>query len=36
MADNIAYIKTLKDNELIGGTDNRDVYPVSTTQAIFS
>lgn len=32
----MAYIKTLKDNELIGGTDNTDVYPVSTTQAIFS
>lgn len=32
----MAYIKTLKDNELIGGTDNTDVYPVSSTQAIFS
>ena len=32
----MAYIKTLKDNELIGGTDNTDVYPVSTTQALFS
>ena len=32
----MAYIKTLKDNELIGGTDNTDVYPVSTTQAIYS
>ena len=32
----MAYIKTLKDNELIGGTDNTDVYPISTTQAIFS
>ena len=32
----MAYIKTLKDNELIGGQDNTDVYPVSTTQAIFS
>lgn len=31
----MAYIKTLKDNELIGGTDNTDVYPVSTSQAIF-
>ena len=32
----MAYIKTLKDNELIGGQDNTDVYPISTTQAIFS
>ena len=32
----MAYIKTLKDNELIGGKDNTDVYPVSSTQAIFS
>ena len=32
----MAYIKTLKDNELIGGTDNTDVYPISTTQAIYS
>lgn len=32
----MAYIKTLKDNELIGGQDNTDVYPVSTTQAIYS
>ena len=31
----MAYIKTLKDNELIGGQDNTDVYPVSTSQAIF-
>jgi len=31
----MAYIKTLKDNELIGGTDNIDVYPVTTTQGIF-
>lgn len=32
----MAYIKTLKDNELIGGTDNTDVYPISSTQAIYS
>ena len=32
----MAYIKTLKDNELIGGQDNTDIYPVTTTQAIFS
>ena len=32
----MAYIKTLKDNELIGGQDNTDVYPISTTQALYS
>lgn len=32
----MAHIKILKDNELIGGQDNSDVYPVSSTQAIFS
>lgn len=32
----MAYIKKLKDNELIGGTDNTDVYPISTTQALYS
>lgn len=32
----MAYIKTLKDNELMGGADNSDVYPVSSTQAIYS
>lgn len=32
----MAYIKTLKENELIGGRDNTDVYAVSSTQAIFS
>lgn len=32
----MAYIKTLKENELIGGQDNNDVYPVTTTQAIYS
>ena len=31
----MAYIKTLKDNELIGGQDNTDVYPVTTSQAIY-
>ena len=31
----MAYIKTLKDNELVGGIDNTDVYPISTTQAIY-
>jgi hypothetical protein len=31
----MAYIKKLKENELIGGTDNTDVYPVTTSQAIF-
>lgn len=32
----MARIKTLKENELIGGTDNTSVYPVTTTQAIYS
>jgi len=32
----MAYIKTLKDNQLIGGTDQQDVYPVSSTQALYS
>jgi hypothetical protein len=32
----MAYIKRLKDNELVGGTDDKDVYPVSTTQALYS
>lgn len=31
----MAYIKTLKDNELIGGQDNTDIYPVTTSQAIY-
>lgn len=32
----MAYIKILKENELIGGVDNTDVYPISSTQAIYS
>ena len=32
----MAYIKTLKDNELIGGQDNTDVYPITSTQAVSS
>lgn len=32
----MAYIKVLKENELAGGTDNTSVYPVSSTQAIYS
>lgn len=32
----MGYIKTLKNNELIGGTDETPVYPVSSTQAIYS
>lgn len=36
MADNNAYIKTIKENELINGTDDTDVYPITSTQAIFS
>ena len=31
----MAYIKTLKDNELVGGTDETDVYPITHTKAIF-
>lgn len=31
----MAYIKKLKNNELIGGTDNTDVYPVTSTKAVF-
>lgn len=32
----MAYIKKLKDNELIGGTDNTDVYPVTSTEAVYN
>lgn len=32
----MAYIKTLKENELYGGKDNNTIYPVTTTQAVFS
>lgn len=31
----MAYIKTLKDNELVGGIDETDVYPITHTKAIF-
>ena len=31
----MAYIKTLKDNELVSGTDETDVYPITHTKAIF-
>ena len=31
----MAYIKILKDNELVGGTDETDVYPITHTKAIF-
>lgn len=31
----MGYIKKLKNNELVGGTDNTDVYPVTSTKAIF-
>ena len=31
----MAHIKTLKNNELIGSKDNSDVYPISSSQAIF-
>lgn len=32
----MAIIKTLKENELMGGMENEDLYPISSTQAIFS
>ena len=32
----MAIIKTLKENELMGGMENGDLYPISSTQAIFS
>lgn len=32
----MAYIKKLKDNELIGGTDNTDMYPVTSTKAVYN
>lgn len=31
----MAIIKKLKDNELIGGIDNTDVYPVTHTRAVY-
>lgn len=31
----MAYIKKLKDNELIGGIDETDVYPITSTQAVY-
>lgn len=31
----MAYIKKLKYNELVGGTDNTDVYPVTSTEAVY-
>lgn len=31
----MAYIKRLKDNELVGGTDNTDVYPLTTAKAVY-
>ena len=32
----MAKFKILKDTELVGGTDNTDVYPVTSTQALYS
>lgn len=32
----MAKLKILKDTELVGGTDNTDVYPVTSTQALYS
>ena len=31
----MAKVKVLKDNELVGGTDNTSVYPVTHTKAVF-
>ena len=31
----MAIIETLKDNKLIGGTDNTEVYPITSTQAVY-
>ena len=31
----MAYIKKLKNNELVGGTDNTDVYPITSTEAVY-
>ena len=31
----MAKVKVLKDNELVGGTDNTSVYPITHTKAIF-
>lgn len=28
-------IKKIKNNQLIGGTDNTDVYPITSTKAVF-
>lgn len=33
--DVMAYIKRLKNNELVGGTDNTDVYPYTTAEAVY-
>lgn len=33
--DAMAYIKRLKNNELVGGTDNTDVYPYTTAEAVY-
>lgn len=31
----MAYIKKLKDNELVGGKNNTDVYPITSAKAVF-
>lgn len=31
----MAYLKRLKNNELIGGIDNTDVYPYTTAEAVY-
>ena len=32
----MAKVKVLKENELIGGTDNSSVYPITHTKAVFN
>ena len=31
----MAYIKRVKYNELVGGQDNTDVYPITQTKAVY-
>lgn len=31
----MGHIKKLKNNELVGGTDNNDVYPITSTKAVY-
>lgn len=32
----MGYVKTLKEQELVGGTSNTEIYPITTTGAIYS